>query len=1198
MFSPSKASVQKTGGGMGNRSVSLWVGLGMFAWSGTGVALASWSARDYTSVQSATERKVETIRNEEIKAVRTALGLRNPENRKAELYLRLAELYQEAYRSDFLMEGRLQERELKRNPQAKFVKSRSVDDLKFSIGAAEAILALAIDGRKLDQVYFFLGYNYGELGNKKKSLEFYRKLAKQFPDSFFASEAVRFIADEAFQRADYAEAQTNFEIALRRAKDKGQTARILHKLAWCHYRQKRGPQALETMKRGIEIAKSEGGDRLLSVRDEGLRDLAIYFSELGRADEAIEYFKDNAGSKDKLVRLLERLGREYERKGEVDSALKVYEVLLNTDQRDESEFRVSAKMIELDIMKARHERALDRMKRIELLEGKEPETQIALLNLRNLVRTTAVTYQERFRKTKEADEAKRFLQIADRYYTAYLDKFLPADSGSRGIRNEIRMYQAEVKSGLGRPGEAATLYQSVIQDQDSKYSKIAAGYWMNSLHAELKRREEAGERKGSSPSRIERDFISASDLVEKHLSGSPESLEARLRSVQVLKFYAGERKEALKRADSIVSQAPSAPQAVVAARIVIELDPTRENLERFRSNQTLLQEDGVTGGKLGQDLDQLSRTLLVGQIKVHEQAREHVSAAKAYEEFIWISKGKLTRTELDGAYQGAFNSYARGARVEDAVRMVGDWAKVVPGSKLMASAVPQQAGDLLIRGYFKEAARLFRESGRLSRHRPSLELASDLYRGIDQIIPAREALKEAMALCKNDEERAETHVRSAMLYRDEKNETGGLGDWKACAKLVTSHQAQCQTMIGALLRGKGDLKGARKAYLDASRISKGPSAGSAYVANALYELAVIAEQEIKLTRLELPLKRLIGTVEKRSKEIRRIREPYQKALEAGGPWGIAAAERMGDVILDFSRELSALQASPSADAQTKELLNQMISRLNRDSFEISKSAYDVALKNSQISKALPVIQDRLVDSGQTRWKRSQGSRSGFKLIGMLPEGDSSGKEASMKRVREQLMSSSSNSKAWVDYGNLLWGIGRPGLAKIAYEQALLHQPAHADALSNMAVVQIMELKVETWSAAILAINAWKKAIEKQPDHLASHFNLGLIFNYYRLFPEGERYFLKAVEKSPKLAEAREGLAVAYFGQGKDSEAADEAKKAVSYGLKPQSFSKRFREVLQSDPKDCKTLADELGRGSELSGFELISVNLLKARCSS
>ncbi|MEN9859545.1 MAG: hypothetical protein RLZZ515_27, partial [Cyanobacteriota bacterium] len=130
----------------------------------------------------------------------------------------------------------------------------------------------------------------------------------------------------------------------------------------------------------------------------------------------------------------------------------------------------------------------------------------------------------------------------------------------------------------------------------------------------------------------------------------------------------------------------------------------------YHPNQSLSQEDALTGGKLASDLDQLARTLLVSKIKTHEQAREHLNAAKGYEEFIRSSKGKLGKTELDGAYQGAFLSFARAARAEDAVRILFDWTKAVPGSKLMDSAVPQQAGDLLIRGYFKEAALLFRES--------------------------------------------------------------------------------------------------------------------------------------------------------------------------------------------------------------------------------------------------------------------------------------------------------------------------------------------------------------------------------------------------------------------------------------------------------------------------------------------------------
>jgi tetratricopeptide (TPR) repeat protein len=1172
------------------------IGLALYFLSvGISSAVAAHSARDYASVQTPIERKVEAIRNEEIKTIRVALGLRNPENRKAELFLRLAELYQEAYRADFLLEGRIQEKELKRDPGAKFVKSRSIESLKYSIGAAETILGLKIDPKKLDQVYFFLGYNYAELGDKSKGLDYYRKLSKQFPDSYFAAEAVRFLAEDAFSRSEYSEAQSYFELALKRAKDPGQTARILHKLAWCHYRQKRSVLALETMKRGIAIAKGEGGDKLMSVREEGLRDIAIYYSELGRASEAIDYFEDNAGGKDKLVKVLERLGREYERRGEVESATRVYEVLLKADERDESAFRVSAKMIELDVMRARFESALERMKKIDLPKGGDPETSVAILNLRNLIRTTGVTQQERFRKTRGKDEGRRYLEIADRFYSAYLKKFLPGDREHRAARNEIRMYQAEVKSGLSLPAEAAELYRAVIEDQDPKYAKSAAGLWMNSLHAELKRREEAGEKRGSSPSRVERDFIAASDLVEKHLSGSPESLEARLRSVQCLKFYSSERKEALKRARALVKDAPSSPQAVTAARIVIELDPVSENLETYRKDRVLLEADAAQGSKLAADLDHLAKTLLVGKIKAYELAKDFPSAAAAYEEYLKTSS-KLTSLELEGALQGAFLSHARSVKLEAAVRVLGEWGRKFPSSKTLPVVVPQQAGDLLIRGYFHESARLFRESGRITKNRVMLELASDLYRGIEQIPSARETLEEALKLARSDEEQAALHMKGALLYRDERNEAAGLPEWRACAKRESSLKAQCLTLVGALLRGKGDLRGARKAYQEAAAIRKGPSAGSAYVANALFELANLTEKEVPLTKPALPLKRLIDTVARRSKEIAKIREPYQKALDAGGPWGIAAAERMGDVILDFSKELEALRGDASADAQTKELLSQMIARLSKDSLEISKMAYENAVRKGQISKALPVIQDRLVQFGQPGNRRSQGSRSGLKLIGMLPEGDSSGKEASMKKVREQLLASPDQPKPWVDYGNLLWGIGKPGLSRIAYEQALLHQPSYADALNNMAVVQIMEMKIETWSAALLAIGAWKKAIEKQADHLASHFNLGLIYNYYRLFPEAESHFRQASERAPKLAEVHEGLAVAHFGQGREALALESGKKAVSLGLKSNSFSRRFREAVLADPAECGKRLKDLEK--DLVGFELISVNLLKSRCPS
>src|ERR1035437_7041703 len=171
------------------------------------ISLSALAAMNYGAVQNPKEKQIQDIRNEEIRTVKTALSLRSHENRKAELYLRLAELYLEAYQADFLLEGKLQEQALQKNPNAKFVRERSVDDLKNGIGAAEEILSLSVDAKKLDQVYYFLGYNYAQYGDTQKSAKYYKILARDYPNSQYAVEGFRAVGEEAFAKGDYNEAQ-------------------------------------------------------------------------------------------------------------------------------------------------------------------------------------------------------------------------------------------------------------------------------------------------------------------------------------------------------------------------------------------------------------------------------------------------------------------------------------------------------------------------------------------------------------------------------------------------------------------------------------------------------------------------------------------------------------------------------------------------------------------------------------------------------------------------------------------------------------------------------------------------------------------------------------------------------------------------------------------------------------------------------
>jgi len=1160
-----------------------------------GPSASAYGKADYASVQQGNEAKVESIRNQEIRAVKTALSLRSPQNRKAELYLRLAELYLEAYRSDFLLEGRLQERALKRNPNASLKRDRSIDDLKYGIGSAEQILKLNVNRSKLDQVYYFLGYNYGELGNSKKSLEYYRKLSKEFPSSKYAAEALRASADDAFSKGDYDTAQKEYEQALTKTTESPQKARIYHKLAWCYYRQKRTDNAIDSMKRAISISQGDN-EKLLSIREEGLRDIAIYYAESGRVDEAIQYFEKNAGGADKLAKVLEKLGKEYERTGKTDKAQKVYDALLKLNQKDESSFRVATKLIDLDLMRSNYDSAYQRILKLDIPKSDDPDTRVAIINLRKSVRTTGVSNHDRYRKMDDKKKGQKYLRIADEYYSLYLAKFLPNDDASRSERNEVRMYLAEVKRDLGQPGDAAHLYKLIIQDKDPTYAKGAAQLWVGSLADELKKKAKSGEKPGSSPSELERDFVDASDLLEKSIPDSVESREARLRSAQILAAYPSEKDHAIDRASKLAKEAPNTAQGVLAARLWLQLVPTQDTVAAIRDSQTLLATDSKGKKSLSKDLDLTSQKLKVGEIATLEKNKDYAKAAKGYEEFAQHAK---TEKEAEDAYMGAINAYAQNGSSEEVARMMREWKAKFPKSKLIEKTVKSNATQFFIRGLFNDSAELFLGIGREFHDFSSYLTSAALFDGGLQGKKARSVYRMSLALAPNNEERAKVYRLSAYVANDLKDDLSAFNDWKACRDLNSSLKAECESQVGNYYLRMNDLDQGRKAYTRVVQIKKGPSSKSPYIAYAQFRLAQILEKEMKRIPLSGSNDELVKAFTKRYQELKPVTNAYQKASDFGGPWGIAAAERLGELNLDLASDLEAVLKNPKTSATTKQVFSPAVSKLRSQANDRAKTAYSVAAKRQILSPALPIIQDRLVDAGVSGMNRAQGPRSGIKLIGMQPDGGKLGSDAALKQVRDKLLQNQSDALSWIDYGNLLWGTGKPGLSKVAYQRSLDLKTRMSDAMNNLAVVMVSDQGFENWFAANEAIALWKKALTHESTNSAALFNLGHYFNYFRLFDDAQDYFEKALRKVD-IGEVHDGLGVANYGLGKKTEAEMEFKKAEQQGQKPNRFARAYVKASQAlaagSKSDCASALDSIDGGKDLKGFEKISVERLKERC--
>ena len=419
-------------------------------------AAAPYQRQDLHALQTPEERELREIREKEIEQLKLTLGLRQPSNRKADLYMRLAEAYFDAYRSDFLLEGRLHEKRVAEGArEEKMDRTNSRRILADGIHACSEVIRYGIRHERLDQVYFLMGFYEGERGKEKESLKYYRDLVRKFPRSSFAGEAYRELADDAYVRRDYREALGFYVKAAGSAK--GETLpRVLHRLSWTHYRLRHYDQAIAAMKDAVARTVI-GNEKFLSIREEALRDMAIFMTERGKVNDAIAYFSEVAGDKAYYPNLLEKLGKQYERNVEPSKAHQVYETLLKTKPDSEPAFRVKAKLIDLDLRRGAYDLALARLAKVELPTSSDGDTALAYRNLRASIRRTATAAHARYRK----EPRKADLAVADRFYTAYLDRFLAVDD-PKSETNEIQMYLAEVKRDQGKANEASELYRKVL----------------------------------------------------------------------------------------------------------------------------------------------------------------------------------------------------------------------------------------------------------------------------------------------------------------------------------------------------------------------------------------------------------------------------------------------------------------------------------------------------------------------------------------------------------------------------------------------------------------------------------------------------------------------------------------------------------------------------------------------------------------
>jgi hypothetical protein len=470
----------------------------------------------------------------------------------------------------------------------------------------------------------------------------------------------------------------------------------------------------------------------------------------------------------------------------------------------------------------------------------------------------------------------------------------------------------------------------------------------------------------------------------------------------------------------------------------------------------------------------------------------------------------------------------------------------------------------------------------------------------------------------------------AKSYDDQRDDAKAVKNYRICME-SSSFEAECGARLGDLYLKGENPEAAKAAYKQVAAM--GPHSTSApkskshkktavehsseglspFVGYARFKLAESMEKEAHFVPLQLPEAQLKKALEQRTSFLEPLSKAYMSAVEAGGPWAISALDALASWGMKFAEEVDQIapppKASPEAVAKFKAQLKGLSEPLRRKAHTTWSEGYAKAGSSEVLSPALPGIADELADANFGNVKRAQGYRGKFRLAGIPSDGGADGREGAWKKTRDKLSKNAQDISAWIDYGNLLWGNGKPELAALAYEYSLsLNSKANPSAMNNRGVLALANDSEEDWFQTWKASGYFREALNRDEFFLSSKVNLATLLNYYRLFAQAKPYWTQVRAKVQSSSDVEDGYAISLQGTGDLSGAESSFARATELGAKKARFANVFHEAARQIADganssqgslaagQCLDKINELGEGS-LSGFEKTAVAHLKRVCT-
>ncbi len=876
-----------------------------------------------------------------------------------EILFRLAEIYMRRARSERFFEVHRNSEQILTFAPQHVQEASEAAEIRKAIEYYRQIQEKFPRYHAMDIVIFNNAYAHQQLNENREAEALFTKLIQKYPYSSLIPDAYLAIGEINFAARNFKVALENFKAIRKYPK-----ARVypygLYKAAWSYYNlhdTEAGIRELEDVVLFGRQVAANGWDSKLDLRKEALGDLALFFSDVRKSHEAVDYFIKQAQELDPapyIMRLVE-IYKRHSRYNDIETVLKdvlaklpkseavatVHEELIWNYERTKRQPEAVAQLEALDAH-------CDRTGPQVESEKSKKNAAVAPSSCRMKVAETSKKLATKWHAVwKKFGEAKgggnEIASSAEKAYRIFLKN--PAGDKDTAL---VRYAFAELQFARKQYREASDLYAAVEHDRKAG-ATLDAKVAHDAAYAAVVSLERAVGDKWSDAD--EKRFIELSDsYIRQYPQGQyVTDLQFKRAFIAYEKERYDEAAPQFKRIGWAAYAKDLQPNEKVirAQDLYLDILNIKKDYKGIKEASKELLRRGGEANRVAQ-IEKIYREAYFAEIQMQEEKGDLAGAVEAYKKFALENKDSPLAPK---AWWNASQLQFRMGDATGGASTCYEMHKLFPNSSNGKDCLTQAANTFEAMGRLDLAARVLLNLAEVEvdKQLQWRELAADFFalsgskeRAIVMYIKLAEGLK--------DSERA--HITSllekaALLARDT-NDTGSLRKIEGIFT-VKGIEPQASRMVveeAERLFEKGDHT---KAFNLAKKIIANSNLPKELLARARFVQARVLEDEYRKQSVKARLERIGLVLAIKTEKLEKAQKAYQSTIRYGDPSvSVKALRRLADCYLDYAKTVRGMKLPDSVAAADQEAfraeIEQITIPMEEKGIETMQQALEMAKK--------------------------------------------------------------------------------------------------------------------------------------------------------------------------------------------------------------------------------------------------------------